>query len=103
MNIDDIYKQSNLLANWHDLANKFLGLAMLARRSFSILVTSVGVERQFSSSGLTITERHSRLDADTVNDFFPSDLYKMFLISNQIFFLNINFVGTLILCINIDY
>ncbi len=70
MNIDDIYKQSNPLANWHDRANKFLGLAMLARRPFSMLVTSVGVERQFSSAGLTITELHSRLDADTVNDIF---------------------------------
>ncbi len=43
---------------------------MLARRPFSMLVTSVGVERQFSSAGLTITEHHSRLDADTLNDIF---------------------------------
>jgi hypothetical protein len=70
MNIDDIYIQSSPLPSWHDRPNKFLDLAMLARRPFSILVTSVGAEYQFSSTGLTITERHSRLDADTVKDIF---------------------------------
>jgi hypothetical protein len=70
MNIGDIYKQSNPLPSSQDCPNKFLGLALLARRPFSILVTSIGVERQFSSTGLTITEHHSRLDADTVKDIF---------------------------------
>ncbi len=55
MNIDDIDKQSHPLPGWHDRPNKFLGLVMLSRRPFSILVTSVGVERQFSSAELTIT------------------------------------------------
>jgi hypothetical protein len=45
MNINDIYKQSNSLPSWHDCPSKFLGLVMLTRRPFSILVTSVGVER----------------------------------------------------------
>ncbi len=47
MNIDDIYKQSNPLANWHDRPNKFLGLAMLAGRPLSILVTSVDKRMKF--------------------------------------------------------
>ncbi|CAF2972397.1 unnamed protein product [Rotaria sp. Silwood2] len=68
MNIEDIYKQSNPLPFWRDHQKKFPGLALLARRLFSIPVTSAGVERQFSSAGFTITQRRSSLDPDTLND-----------------------------------
>ncbi|CAF1264781.1 unnamed protein product [Rotaria sordida] len=68
MNIEDVYKQPNSLPFWRDHQNKFPGLALLARRLFSIPVTSAGVERQFSSAGLTISQRRSSLDPDTVND-----------------------------------
>ncbi|CAF1396390.1 unnamed protein product [Rotaria sordida] len=68
MNIEDVYKQPNPLPFWRDHQNKFPGLALLARRLFSIPVTSAGVERQFSSAGLTISQRRSSLDPDTVND-----------------------------------
>ena len=68
MNIEDVYKQPNPLPFWRDHQNKFPGLALLARRLFSIPVTSAGVERQFSSAGLTINQPRSSLDPDTVND-----------------------------------
>jgi hypothetical protein len=68
MHIDDVYKQSNPLPFWRDHQNKFPGLALLARRVFSIPVTSAAVERQFSSAGITINQRRSSLDPDTVND-----------------------------------
>ncbi|CAF2519739.1 unnamed protein product [Rotaria sp. Silwood2] len=68
MNIDNVYKQPNPRPFWRDHENKFPGLALLARRLFSIPVISAGVEQQFSSAGLTISERRSSLDPDTVND-----------------------------------
>ena len=68
MNIEDIHKQPNPLPFWGDHQNKYPGLALIARRLFSISVTSAGVERQFSAAGLTITECRARLDPDTVND-----------------------------------
>ncbi|CAF3419947.1 unnamed protein product [Rotaria socialis] len=68
MNIEDIYKQSNPLKFWHDHQSKFPGLSLLARRLFSIRITSAGVEGQFSLAGLTITQRRSSLDPDRVND-----------------------------------
>ena len=68
MNIEDKYKQSNPLPFWRDYQNKFPALSLLARRLFSIPVTSAGVERQFSLGGLTITQRRCSLDPDTVSD-----------------------------------
>ncbi|CAF1032271.1 unnamed protein product [Adineta steineri] len=68
MNIEDFYKQSNPLPFWRDHQSMFPALSLLARRLFSIPVTSVGVERHFSSVGLTITQRRSSLDPDTIND-----------------------------------
>lgn len=68
MNIEEIYKQPNPLPFWRDHQNKFPALSLLARRLFSIPVTSAGVERQFSSAGLTVTERRSSLDPETVNN-----------------------------------
>ena len=68
MIIDDIYKQSNPLPFWKDHEQKFPCLSLLARRLFSIPVTSAAVERSFSAAGLAITERRSALDPDTVND-----------------------------------
>ena len=68
MNIEEIYKQPNPLPYWRDHQNKFPALSLLARRLFSIPVTSAGLERQFSSARLTVTERRSSLDPETVNN-----------------------------------
>ena len=68
MIIDDIYKQSNPLPFWKDHEQKFPCLSLLARRLFSIPVTSAAMERPFSAAGLAITERRSALDPYTVND-----------------------------------
>ena len=68
MNIEDVYRQANPLPFRRDHQNRFPGLALLACRLFSILVTSAGVERQFSSAGLSISQRRSLLGPDTVND-----------------------------------
>ncbi|CAF4343224.1 unnamed protein product [Rotaria sp. Silwood2] len=68
MNIENIYKQSNPLPFWRDHQKKFPGLSLLARRLFSIPVTSAEVERQFSSAGFTVTQRRSSLDSATLND-----------------------------------
>ena len=43
MNIEEIYKQPNPLPFWRDHRNKFPVLSLLARRLFSIPVTSAGV------------------------------------------------------------
>ncbi|CAF1224626.1 unnamed protein product [Rotaria sordida] len=68
MNIEDIYKQPNPLPFWKYHQHKFPCLSLLARRLFSIPVTSAAVERSFSAAGLAVTERRSSLDPDTVND-----------------------------------
>ena len=68
MDIEDVYKQSDPLPFWREHQQKFPALSLLARRLFSIPVTSAAVERQFSSAGLTINQRRSSLDPDTVND-----------------------------------
>jgi hypothetical protein len=68
MNIEDIYKQSNPSLFWKDNQTKLPSLSLLARRLFSIPVTSAGVERSFSAAGLVLTERHCSLDPNTVND-----------------------------------
>ncbi|CAF4086103.1 unnamed protein product [Rotaria sordida] len=68
MNIEDIYKQPNPLPFWKHHQHKFPCLSLLARRLFSIPVTSAAVERSFSAAGLAVTERRSSLDPDTVND-----------------------------------
>ncbi|CAF4540569.1 unnamed protein product, partial [Rotaria magnacalcarata] len=68
MNIEDVYKNPNPLNFWRDHLKKFPGLSLLARRLYSIPVSSAGVERQFSFAGLTISQRRSCLDPDTVND-----------------------------------
>jgi hypothetical protein len=68
MSIEDTYKQSNPLTFWKDHQNKLPCLALLARRLFSIPVTSAAVERSFSAAGVAVTERRSSLDPSTVND-----------------------------------
>ncbi|CAF1072535.1 unnamed protein product [Rotaria magnacalcarata] len=68
MNIEDVYKNPNPLNFWRDHQKKFPGLSLLARRLYSIPVSSAGVERQFCFAGLTISQRRSCLDPDTVND-----------------------------------
>ncbi|CAF1073319.1 unnamed protein product [Didymodactylos carnosus] len=68
MNIGDVHKQSNSLAFWKENQLKFSNLSLLARRLFSILTTSAGVERQFSATGLVINERRASLNSDTAED-----------------------------------
>ncbi|CAF3022330.1 unnamed protein product [Rotaria sp. Silwood2] len=68
MNIEDIYKQSHPLLFWKHNQNKFPCLSLLARRLFSIPVTSAAVEHSFSAADLAVTERRSSLDPSTVND-----------------------------------
>ena len=68
MTIEDIYKQSDPLPFWKDREQKFPCPSLLARRLFSIPVTSAAVERSFSAADLAITECHSSLDPDTVDD-----------------------------------
>ena len=74
MTVENNYKQSNPLPFWKDNEQKFPCLSLLARRLFSIPVTSAAIERSFSAADLVITERGSSLDPDTVNDilFFGS-------------------------------
>ena len=88
MNIEDIYKQSNPLTFWREHQQKFPALSLLARRLFSIPVTSAAVERQFSSAGLTISQRRSSLDPDTVNNILFVRSVQNVLLTKPNFFSN---------------
>lgn len=68
MNIEVIYKQSSPLLFWKSNPKKFPALSLLARRLFSIPVTSASVERSFSAAGLVVTERRASIDPSTAND-----------------------------------
>ncbi|CAF4659126.1 unnamed protein product, partial [Rotaria socialis] len=61
---DDIGPIAMITFKNDELESKFPGLSLLARRLFSIRITSAGVERQLSLAGLTITQRRSSLDPD---------------------------------------
>lgn len=68
MNIEDVYKIPNPLPFWKQYQQKFPCLSLIARRLFSIPVTSAAVERSFSAAGLAVTERRSSLNPQTLND-----------------------------------
>ncbi|CAF3486506.1 unnamed protein product [Rotaria socialis] len=68
MNIEEIHKIPNPLPFWKHYQQKFPCLSLLARRLFSIPVTSAAVERSFSAAGPAVTERRSSLDPQTLND-----------------------------------
>ena len=68
MNIEDVYKKLNPLDFWFGHQRKFPGRSLLARHLFSIRTSSVGIERQFTSAGLTINQRRSTLAPETVDD-----------------------------------
>ena len=68
LNIEDEHKQPNPLPFWRDHHQKFPCLSLIARRLFSIPVTSAAVERSFSAAGIVITECRPSLDPSTVND-----------------------------------
>ena len=89
INIEDSYKQSNPLPFWKHHQHKFPCLSLLARRLFSIPITSAAVEHSFSVAELDVTERRSSLEPTSVNIFFLSDLFNMSLNKIQIFFLKI--------------
>jgi hypothetical protein len=54
--------QADVLAYWKKAQNKFPILATMAQSYLALQVTSVPSERLFSSAGLTITDRRTRLD-----------------------------------------
>ena len=53
---------------WKHYARRFPTLAKLARKFLCILGTSVPSERVFSTAGLTVTDKRSRLDSNVVNE-----------------------------------
>ena len=58
----------NLLIYWDLNKTVYPNLARIARRVLSIPATNTSVERLFSHSGNTITNRRTRLDAEKVNN-----------------------------------
>ena len=58
----------NLLLYWDSNKSLYPNLARIAKRVLSIPATNTSVERLFSHSGNTITNRRTRLDADKVNN-----------------------------------
>ncbi|CAF1281874.1 unnamed protein product [Rotaria magnacalcarata] len=89
INIEDIHKIPNPLHFWKLYQQKFPCLSLLARRLFSIPVTSAAVERSFSAAGIAVTEHHSSLDPQTLNDILFVRPFKTFLNENKTFFLNV--------------
>ncbi|CAF4530613.1 unnamed protein product [Rotaria sp. Silwood2] len=86
MNIEDIHKIPNPLPFWKHYQQKFPCLSLLARRLFSIPVTSAAVERSFSAAGLVVTERRSSLDPQTLHDILFVRSIQNILEQNQNFF-----------------
>ena len=53
---------------WKHYARRFPTLAKLARKFLCIMGTSVPSERVFSTAGLTVTDKRSRLDSNVFNE-----------------------------------
>ncbi len=58
----------NVLNYWNSSKSLYPNLARIAQRVLSIPATNTSVERLFSHSGNTVTNRRTRLDADKVNN-----------------------------------
>ena len=58
----------NPLSYWDSSKSLYPNLAQIAKRVLSIPATNTSVERLFSHSGNTVTNRRTRLDADKVNN-----------------------------------
>jgi hypothetical protein len=95
MTIEDIYKNSNPLPFWKHHEQKFPCLSLLARRLFSIPVTLAAVERSFSAASLAISERHSLLNPNTVNDILFVRSIQNILEKQPDFFLNVIFFSVI--------
>ena len=63
-----IHNNMNPLSYWNSNKSLYPNLAQIAKRILSIPATNTSVERLFSHSGNTVTNRRTRLDADKVNN-----------------------------------
>ncbi|CAF1229295.1 unnamed protein product [Rotaria sp. Silwood1] len=71
-------QDENPLLWWKSNETIFPMLSLLARRIFSISVTSASVERQFSQAGLVYCDRRSRTKPSLLNDMLlVRSMYKM--------------------------
>ncbi|CAF2133192.1 unnamed protein product [Rotaria magnacalcarata] len=68
MKIDMKEYPSDVLLFWKRNADEFPCLSKLARRTNSIPATSAGVERQFSTDGLILSERRNNLDPEQLDN-----------------------------------
>ncbi len=62
-----IDKDMNVLIYWNNIQSLYPTLAKIAQRILSIPATNTSVERLFSDSGNTITNRRTRLQTSKVN------------------------------------
>ncbi len=58
----------NLISYWNLNKSLYPNLARIAKRVLAIPATNTAVERLFSHSGSTVTNRRTRLDADKINN-----------------------------------
>ncbi|CAF3410164.1 unnamed protein product [Rotaria socialis] len=63
-----IDNNTNILTYWHLNKSIYPNLARLAKRILAIPATNTTIERLFSDSGNTITDRRTRLDTDKINN-----------------------------------
>ena len=66
--IDMQQHPSDVLAFWESNIDELPHLSLLARQIHSIPSTSAGIERQFSITGLTLTDRRSCLDPEQLDN-----------------------------------
>jgi hypothetical protein len=69
-----------------------LCLSLIARRLFSILITSAVVERSFSAAGLLVMQRRSSLDLTALNDILFIRSIQHIMKQHPKFFLNPNVI-----------
>ena len=58
----------NIISYWHLNKSLYPNLAQIAKRVLAIPATNTAVERLFSHSGNTVTDRGTRSDADKINN-----------------------------------
>ena len=68
MKVDMNQYSSDVLMFWKSNCEEFPHLSKVARQIHSIPATSAGVERQFSSAGLILTERRTSLDPEQLDN-----------------------------------
>lgn len=62
-----LYETDDVLSFWKTYSNTFPSLSSLARDLFAIPAANTSIERLFSASKNTVTERRTRLGADKLN------------------------------------